>query len=296
MGTRRGQLGTVERVKRMHVRVAAFSLAEILVVIAIIGILLAVVFKGGSSLIESAQKRDTEALLKKLDMAIDEYRREVDTSRINFAKNIFNGCPPDNLLAFVGREVAIGGCPIRLRNTGEIRLNESALSDDDQIRSIRYGDIRALVLAIRLNSPKAKSILDSIDPKYWAEPDNNNIYDFEPAANQPTVRLDYLVDSWGVPLEYFSSCICKENAEVKPRERVSNAFVHENNDGGIVVSYGPNGRDQFDPDMVLGEGPTDMVSDWMDATSPGVINHPFNTDNLYSSDFFANRIRQVPAP
>jgi type II secretory pathway pseudopilin PulG len=71
-----------------------------LVVIAIIGILLAVVFRGGSALLRSSKARDTEALLAKLNLALDEYRREVDHSRIPNSMALFNKFPPDDLRVF----------------------------------------------------------------------------------------------------------------------------------------------------------------------------------------------------
>jgi len=288
---------------------AGFTLVEILVVIAIIGILLSIVFKGGSALVENARKRDTEALLNKLNLALDEYRREVDTSRIPYAKNIFNGAPPDDLRVFYGTTVTVGGCPVQMRNTGAILQNGTPVSANalvdsrntstgqlsDPTAPLIHGDIRAMVLGIRLNSPKANAILKSIDPKYWASPEQVNGYEFaaDPTSNDPTTRipLDFLLDGWGRPLEYFSTCICRDVSSLTPRDRVSNAFVHVNNDGPILVSYGADGDEQFAADRLASEGDTSSVV--ADYFPDNLMNSPFNSDNVYSSDFFTNRIRQA---
>jgi prepilin-type N-terminal cleavage/methylation domain-containing protein len=295
-------------------RRAGFSLAEMLVVIAIIGILLAVVFRGGSALLRSSKARDTEALLAKLNLALDEYRREVDHSRIPNSMALFNKFPPDDLRVFDASSVTpaiVGGCSIRMRNTGQFIVEGSSVSDPDRLLDPRgsdgslqnpgellHADIRAMVLSMRLFSPKASKILDSIDPVYWQETDQRLIYNPDPSDNsvQP-IQLDVLVDAWGNPLEYFSTCICNPNRPIGPRERTSNAFVHENNDGAILVSYGADGADQLSGDIFSTEGDTTLVADFFAEYSQngaGAVNHPFNTDNLYSSEYFANRIRPQP--
>jgi type II secretory pathway pseudopilin PulG len=285
-----------------------------LVVIAIIGILLAVVFRGGSALLRSSKARDTEALLAKLNLALDEYRREVDHSRIPNSMALFNKFPPDDLRVFVGASGAslpiVGGCEISMRNTGAFVLDGGSASLGDLLDprgsdgslqrpdQLLHADIRAMVLSMRLFSPKASKILDSIDPVYWQETDQRLIYNPDPSDNsvQP-IQLDVLVDAWGNPLEYFSTCICNPNRPIGPRERTSNAFVHENNDGAILVSYGADGADQLSGDIFSTEGDTTLVADFFAEYSQngaGAVNHPFNTDNLYSSEYFANRIRPQP--
>jgi prepilin-type N-terminal cleavage/methylation domain-containing protein len=302
------------RLTRGGGRRAGFSLAEMLVVIAIIGILLAVVFRGGSALLRSSKARDTEALLAKLNLALDEYRREVDHSRIPNSMALFNKFPPDDLRVFDASSTTpaiVGGCSIRMRNTGQFIVEGSSVSDPDRLLDPRgsdgslqnpgellHADIRAMVLSMRLFSPKASKILDSIDPVYWQETDQRLIYNPDPSDNsvQP-IQLDVLVDAWGNPLEYFSTCICGRIAPIGPRERTSNAFVHENNDGAILVSYGADGADQLSSDIFSTEGDTTLVADFIAEyiqNGAGAVNHPFNTDNLYSSEYFANRIRPQP--
>jgi type II secretory pathway pseudopilin PulG len=171
-----------------------------LVVIAIIGILLAVVFRGGSALLRSSKARDTEALLAKLNLALDEYRREVDHSRIPNSMALFNKFPPDDLRVFVGASGAslpiVGGCEISMRNTGAFVLDGGSASLGDLLDprgsdgslqrpdQLLHADIRAMVLSMRLFSPKASKILDSIDPVYWQETDQRLIYNPRPVGQQ----------------------------------------------------------------------------------------------------------------
>lgn len=295
---------------RQFARPAGFSLVEILVVMAIIGILLGAVFKGGSVLVQNSKKRDTEALLKRLDMAIDEYKREVDHSRVPNMAALWNAAPPDDLRAFhAASNVYIGGCPVRLRSTGSFLRNGSAVAVNDLIDArdssgrlsnppseLQHSHIRAMVLAMRLYSPKATAILDGIDQRFWAEPDESFVYHPDPGKpGAITYRLDYLVDAWGTPLDYFSLCICGTGGTLTPRERVSDAFFHQNNDGALVVSYGPNGQEQVADDMFAAEGDSTLVADYYEEMSTttnrgGIINNRFNMDNLYSSEFFTTRI------
>lgn len=293
-------------------RVSAFSLIEILVVIAIIGILLAVVFRGGSTLVRNAKTRDTEALLKKLDLAIDEFKREADLSKIPNAKALFNGAPPDDLRVFDASSATysvVGGCPVRFSSNGVFKRNETIVKVADLIddrggdgtlkstAKLVHADIRAMVLSMRLYSPRARAILDSIDPKYWADTEAVDGYVYYPDASDTSsfVQLDFLVDAWGNPLEYYSTCRCQMGITLPPREETSNTFVHYNNDGPVIVSYGADGADQFSADMMAAEGDTSMVADYYaesnNGANAGIINSPFNSDNVYSSDFFANRVR-----
>jgi hypothetical protein len=103
-----------------------------------------------------------------------------------------------------------------------------------------------------------------------------------------------LGQSTGVFLDLY---LQSRNRPIFPRERTSNAFVHENNDGAILVSYGADGADQLSGDIFSTEGDTTLVADFFAEYSQngaGAVNHPFNTDNLYSSEYFANRIRPQP--
>ncbi len=286
-------------------RRAAFSLVEILVVIAILAILATLAFTGGPALINHGKAKETQALLSKLSLALDEYRREVNHQSVPNAKNRFNGYPPDDPHVLQAGGSTAAGCTVALRNTGVLLEDGSPVApryfDDARNNStgqlnspqgLRHGDVRAMVLSMRLFSPKASKILDTISPKYWVRAaDEPILYQYRPDDNSEAIPLDYLVDAWGTPLEYFSTCICG-GEPYSPRVQASNAFVHDNSDGAVLVSYGPNGNEQFAADTINLEGDSSMVGDWWRPDEDHVINHPFNDDNIYSSDFFAQRIRQ----
>ena len=66
-----------------------------------------------------------------------------------------------------------------------------------------------------------------------------------PAPDEP---LTYYVDSWGTPIDYFSTCSATGDAaadyvpRVNARRDASTAFVHLNDGLPLLVSYGPDGR------------------------------------------------------
>jgi type II secretory pathway pseudopilin PulG len=294
---------------------------EILVVIAIIAILIAIAFTGGSAVINSGKTRDTQALFATLDQALLAYHDEVKQSRMEHVEDIFNGYPPDDIDVFYysvnGTPVA--GCDLHMVRSGQVLRGTTTvpmgLLDDQRgsdgmlstprVDSVHHGDIRAMVLAMRVWSSQASAILDRIDPRLRvsareeAEKTGTSILVWDRGDGTPPIPLDYYVDAWGTPLEYYATRIgpCKDPSKTTVRQIASSAFMKANNGKALLASYGPNGPDQLSADF-LSTGDSTLVGDWWDNTAgtgapDHLINNPLNDDNVYSSDVFQNRMRQA---
>ena len=287
-------------------------MVEILVVIAILALLMGIVFKGGSALIARAKVRDTEALFKTLTQAIDAYKSEVNQSRIDNADNAFVGAPPDHPHVFQMGGTTVAGCSnLAFTRRGQLKQNNAVLADGalEDVRassgwltvrdpsSLKHGDIRAMVLAMRLRSPKASEILDRIDPRFVRSGAADGlIFDPDPSVTGDEIPLDYYVDAWGNALEYFATCPCNPTAPKTPREQAAIFIFHENNLYPVLASYGPNGSDQLSKDFMDTAGDTTIVGDFWSLpdgtnTRDGLINDELNSDNIYSAEGLKEKLR-----
>lgn len=273
-------------------------MVELLVVIAIIVLLAGLVIGIGGWSIEQGRKRDTAGLFKHLDDAIEQFRLDAPLTRVQGMAR-YGGYPPDELEAFVS-----GGTDAGIPGSGEIiRPNDTAdlsfeLSDFENVGS---RDVKAMVLAIRLfGGEEAQQILERIDARfragapadeYW---DRNGNDSFDP-EDEP---LAFYVDSWGVPIEYFALCPPGPPLNVPaPSDSGGNRYaactwlVGRNKQRPLFASYGPDGPDQFSGDF----GETDLLSDFAgttpDGDTPGIIDNRFNTDNVYSTEGLAEKLR-----
>ena len=285
-------------------RRSAFSLVEMLVVLAVLALLIGMAFKGATAMTDSGKVRETEGLIASLMQAIDAYKLEVKQSRASGGNVglLYNGSPPDDLDVFSVSGATIGTDPpinVRLA-AGNPDINDIVLNWTDPRNSgagtvnspgdFHHGDVRAMVLAMRLRSPKASEILDGINAKYRVKDDAV----FDPGDDTDPIPLVYYVDAWGTPIEYYS--ICSSPTSSVLREKASFAFVHSNNTEPLLVSYGPNGREQFSADIFSDPslGDTSIIADFFEgdvAMPEGKINHELNQDNVYSSEAFKNRMQ-----
>ncbi len=304
---------------RRNPRQSGFTLIEILVVLAILGILMGIGFKSGAHVVVLGRTRYTEATLSTLNQAVLTYKSDSNQSRIPNVRRIFGDAPPDNIYVFDGQNsgITLGGLTSPKKNICMARSSSSigpatGTSSGDELidkrnssgelenlQAWRHGDMRALVLAIRLRSPKASVLLDRIDPSFLVVDEE---YVFTPdvkASNPETIALNYYTDAWGTPIEYYSAKIGDPKGTLTPREVASNAFVRANAGDPLFVSYGPNGEEQFSAETMADTGDTSIVADyWRDDADTGgsdgdyLINGAMNDDNLYSSDTFKNRMAQ----
>ncbi|GJM23886.1 MAG: hypothetical protein DHS20C16_03010 [Phycisphaerae bacterium] len=279
-------------------RHSGFTLIEILVVVAVLTILIGMAFRGATAMTESAKIRETEGLFLALTQAIDAYKLEVKQSRAAGGKvaALYNGAPPDDLRVFTLAGVNLGGTQVSLVNGSPIVPNVVEPRDpaagsltDPGLR--RHGDVRAMVLAMRLRSPKASEILDGINEKYRVNEGNLH---FNPNDGTDSIPLIHYVDAWGTPIEYFS--VYTSDVSPDPRERTAFAMVHNSNVEPVLVSYGPNGPDQFSGDF-FGDpsfGDTSVISDFNAGCAnctAGKIDSELNQDNVYSSDALKDRMK-----
>ncbi|MCA9253525.1 MAG: prepilin-type N-terminal cleavage/methylation domain-containing protein [Phycisphaerales bacterium] len=278
-------------------RRSGFTLIEIIVAVAVLAILIGVAFKGVTALTESAKVQETEGLLKALSQAIDAYKLEVKQSRAGGGSvgALYNGAPPDNFDVFTPTGANLAGFNVKLvkGNPNALDLADPRDSSTGVLAGFnqrRYGDVRAMVLAMRLWSPKASEILDGINEKYRVN-EGNLVYD--PNDGTDSIPLIHYVDAWGTPIEYYSVCTAINSPD--PRERTAFSLVHNSNAEPVLVSYGPDGPEQFSSDIFgdSGFGDTSLVSDFNGGCAGctvGKIDNALNQDNVYSSETIKDRM------
>ncbi len=275
-------------------RASAFSLVELLVVLAVLSLLIGMAFKGASSMTESAKVRETEGLFAALNQAVDAYELEAKQSRAGGGvAQRYQKLPPDDMTLFVNGVMASGTV---IDPEGDYLFYDLRDPSTGILTSFahNHSDVRAMVLAMRLRSPRASEILDGINKKYVV---NEGKLEFNPGDGTESIPLVHYVDGWGTEIEYFANGFNYDGAGV--RDLASTALVHKNNGEPLFVSYGPNGSEQLSEDFLFDPsyGDTSIIADFIGAdvggnilTPEGLINHELNQDNVYSSDTFKERM------
>lgn len=217
-----------------------------------------------------------------MQSAVDDFREETQGTlgRIGPFAERYGGYPPDELDAFLD---------IRDKNdtfTGK-RISRYVFQLADW--PDRYHDIRAMVAAIRLYSPKGAATLDRIGPrfkanfdllkddmKWWPSPTGNTTT-FNPESDEP---LDIFIDGWGTPIEYYSTRSVPCDSSDK-RAALAGILVDSfNNKRPVLMSYGPDGAEQQpDAGMVQSGEAQRFVQDFADDNT---INNSLNRDNVFS--------------
>ncbi len=296
------------------VKAAGFTLVEMLIVVVIIAILLTALFSVAGTVMDGAKARQTRAVMLNLEQAIEQFKADDPMKAIRYPaspgnpyKDRYGPYPCDELDGFV-RGVNLGipdesageeGAVMGPGNSSTLNLPPGL-----QLKDVPHADIKALALVIQLYSPSAAAILEQITTKHRRPPDNPGEF-FDRNANgdlgTDDLPLIYFVDAWGTPLQYFAvnprkgSPVEKANSETDPDgERLAScAFLMGKNRGQpLLVSYGPDGRDQRSPDFVENAG-RDLVADFaLLEPPPHIIDHPLNEDNIYLDETLADRLRQ----
>jgi len=278
-----------------------FTLVEILMVVAGLGILLGLGGGSGSWAVESARARDTRTLLSILDTAAEQFKE--DSARTLGRKQEFvtryGGYPPDELDAFLD-------IPNPNVDPTGVRISRTVFPKSAW-DSLEHKDVRAMNLAVRHlgGSPEAEAPLDRIASRfkgqlldasgtptaYW---DVNKDNTFNPEIDEP---LEYLLDSWGNPLAYFSTRSASEgsgsSSERSRRAEFSSHLIRNFSNGRpVFVSYGPDGAEQQpNSELVTSGAAQDLVTDFH-FNNDHRINNKYNHGNIYSVEDLEKKLVQ----
>ncbi len=307
----------------------AFTLIELVIVIAIVALLISVLVRVGGSAITSSRVNETRAVMETLNLAIEQFASESTFGKISYSAGgdqvriydeRFGSNPPDELEGF-DQGFGIPG-RVGVPATDRFLVTEPAtltLLNVTNVSEVQNADIKAMVLAIRLYSDAASSILDKIPGRYqrvagdeFLDRDGMNTGGM---PDPDDVVLTYYVDTWGTPLQYFAvrdkfadpldpatffnspdNLAAASAANTNDRLIASTYLVQQNRAQPLLVSYGPDGQDQFSTDFRIASGnePPDLIQDFAgnDDTTASVINNPLNADNVYLDQTLNERIYQ----
>lgn len=308
-----------------------FTLVELLVVFGIIVILISAVLVAGPALIDRGKIKNTELLLNTVRDIAEQFQREQmanpTIARAGQAaagaapkvlyKDRYGLYPPDELEPFTPagfpgcasvlggcQSVAIGGASVVLGTStdGKYPAMNFYGSGTGATPEFEHRDIVAFVLAIELFGVESKAMLQSLSGdnlKFVPEKVGTPIQYLDRSTplngtwdGDVDLHLRYIVDSWGVPIGYFSQRNYATADEMRLRSRnhqkwneASTQMVQRNGGKPVIVSYGPNGKDQLTQESMGAAPKPSMVDDWMVEPQPEnrKIKHPLNRDNVYSS-------------
>ena len=301
----------------------AFTMIELLVVVAVIAILLGAIIAGGSALISKAKASDTRALFQTLALAVEQFKDDAPTAKVAGYTARYANYPPDELEVFSAAD-GIPPSGANLLGTGARLEDESDTVLSSPLDAVEHRDVKAMVLAVRLFSAAGAEILDQVDERFRRRGQTATglaeYYDRDQTGSNNSFRepLIYYVDSWGTPIEYYATNLPGPSGsadvdtdrltgdpakdpypgypEPGARRIASTAFVAANNGVPLFVSYGSDGEDQFAEDFIADAtiGQTQLVWDFNDDYVGGAldraINHKLNADNVYSSPDLAAKL------
>jgi len=299
----------------------AFTLVELLVVMAIIGVLFAAVLTGRNAVMGSARTKDTKATLQIVQDALEEFKREQTASptiirakhgTVRYEKR-YGKYPPDELEVFTpvglpnsappGGSLAVGSPKPEMVPKPPGDGYPPMDFDSSEEPEFEHRDLVAMVLAIDEFGDTSKAILDKIPdnrrtsgpvdaegkPLRFLDRDDNGTWDAEVDGD---IRL--IVDGWGVPLTYFAQRDFVEGAEaatVSPNapewNEGSTEMIRLNHGQPIILSYGPDGRDQLAKENVTEHPTAILINDFEDDHK---VNDPSNADNVYVDDSLKEKL------
>lgn len=278
-------------------------MVELLVVIVVISILLTLAVIAGSAVYENSRAKATAATLTLVNDAIEQFKREAPpVVRKATYRNRYGEYPPDELEMFtdqgvLGRSLAPDGSfvyPAPPPSYANMKFYTDGLPPDEL--NVEHRDNAALVLTLELFGDASRMILDKVPAKHrsagaldatsglpsqFLDRDGNESWDLG-----TDTQIRYIQDDWGVPISYFSQ---RDYDAAKPIESsnhpnwklASTEMIRLNGNHPILVSYGPDGRDQLTQEYMGDNAAATLVGDWTLDTTVGRIDHPTNADNVY---------------
>ncbi len=288
----------------------AFTLIELMLVMAIMGILVTAIFFASTTLLNRAKTRKTEFTLKIVNDALEAFRREAP-SIIRAGKgrylNRYGKYPPDELEPFTAS--GIPGCTSSCRSLipggAAVMPKPSSggypamLFYTSAQPEFEHRDIAAMVLGIRVFGDQSNAILTDIPEGHWVDGpvdnagvplqyldrDNDGMWD--PTKGDEQIR--YIVDAWRVPLGYFSqrdyaasTATTTKSHNAPDWNEGATEMITLNMGKPIVMSYGPDGRNQLTKDALMPPAGTPAASLIGDFEDNHRIDDRFNQDNIYA--------------
>lgn len=304
-----------------------FTLVELLVVMVVIGILVAATIKVGTSVIDKGKSNLTEATLKIAADAVEQFRRDEPvfaTARWGTGtyKDRYGLYPPDELEVFSlqGLAAPAGGSPLKLvRSVSAVEpaptagptyaaMNFYTDVSDPATAAIEHRDLAAMILAIDRAGGEAAVHLSRIPKRYRAAgPVDGNgrpVQFFDTNGDgawdsDVDDQILYIVDDWGMPISYLAQRDWRSggtnlaSSNHAMWNKASTEMIRVNSGRPILMSYGPNGRDQLTAEAMGNNAEACLVTDWAGiaiGTTAGRIDHPLNADNVYADELLAEQL------
>lgn len=304
---------------------SAFTLVELLVVMGIIGVLIGILVTVTRSVLSSGKGRVTAATLAIVQQAVDQFERDKPAITASWLipgalryRERYGGFPPDELEVFTdkgldgktGRTIApslavIVPAPSASRYASSLSYKVSGLGVDEQ--AMEHRDLAAMLLAIQLYSPAATEILSKIPARHWSEGvvdtlgtpaqflDRNDNGKWDPGDAQ----IRYILDDWGVPLAYYAQ---RDFDTQRPKDAVASSnhavwnmastrLVRLNDNRPVIMSYGPDGKEQLTPEILDSEEDPNVLLHEDFISNNGKLINPLNQDNLYANQKLAEKLR-----
>lgn len=266
-------------------RPSAFTLVELIAVVAIIAILISAVLVASSTVINAGRTKNTQVILTILRDAVDQFsadqartptltRATQGTNNARY-KDRYGTFPPDEIEVFssrglptaagmpgslgVGRSQIVPG-PGTTVNVGPMNFYTVGLTPDQQ--ALEFRDQTALLAAIEMFSEAAASMLERIPQKNRAAgitaANGSHVLflDRPPTLNgmwngDEDWPIRHVLDDWGNPIGYMSQRDwvpmgdTTEGTNANGWNRTATQLIRLNANQPIIFSYGPNGKEQL---------------------------------------------------
>lgn len=173
-----------------------------------------------------------------------------------------------------------------------------------------HRDLAAMIVAIEVIGESSASILSKIPDK------NRTAGALNTTTGQPSQFLDrpsgaaapdgnwgpddlqirYIVDDWGNPLSYFSERDHKDlptdiaSSNHEDWNDISTELVRLNGGQPLIMSYGPDGKEQLTQSAMASAPSASLVGDLSSDNHDHLLNNPFNNDNVYSNTGLAEKL------